>query len=128
LAQQGGRFVFVPEYLAEYRVHAQSATSAGLWSERLAERLLALPVRPEVEPFKRVFLGPLLVDAVGRCLRHGNAAGARTFLRNEYYPRPRWLRARGLVQLLCAHLPGGLGPAVYRCIYRFKTALRQGCD
>jgi glycosyltransferase involved in cell wall biosynthesis len=121
LAQEGGRFVFVPDYLAEYRVHPQSATSIGLWSERLAVRLLSIPVRPEIEPYKQKFMGPLLVDAISRCLLRGESELARNLLHSEYYPQERWRRISIMTQVVCAHLPAWLGVRVYRMIYRLKS-------
>jgi glycosyltransferase involved in cell wall biosynthesis len=120
LAQEGGRFVFTPEYLSEYRVHARSATSAGLRSEKLVEYLSAIPVSAEVEPHKREFMAGLLVDAVGRCLRLNEREQARQFLRHEYYPRLPSLTY--YVQEFCATLPGSLGSGAYHLVRRIKRA------
>jgi glycosyltransferase involved in cell wall biosynthesis len=87
LAQEGGRFFFTPEYLAEYRVHDQSATTAGLRGENLVKHLASIDVSDEVEPYKRKFMESLLVDSVSRSLKKGNRELARQFLRHEYYPR-----------------------------------------
>lgn len=149
MAEEGARFVFVPEYLAEYRTHSQSATSAGLRSELLAQRLIPLAVPPDVEKYKRQLLAPLLVNAVSRCLQQGNRELARRLLQSEYYPRPertvrgRLSRAgpqsaaeparreaveifrdalRTGVQELCARLPGSIGSPLYRMIRRVKSA------
>lgn len=130
LAEEGARFVFVPEYLAEYRSHPQSATSAGLMSERLAERLLQIRVAPGAEQYKRRFMAPLLVNAVSRCLQQGRREAARAFLGSEYYPRPLRrgagrVSARAavsfLVQGACAALPARLGCPAYRLVQRVKA-------
>jgi GT2 family glycosyltransferase len=131
LAREGARFVFVPEYLSEYRTHARSATSAGLLSERLARYLLAVPVAPEVEEYKRRLLAPMLADAVGRCLRRGEREQAREFLRSEYYPRPFGGASmrdalRGGAQRLCASLPAPVGCALYRAARRAKADMGAG--
>lgn len=131
LAREGARFVFVPVYLAEYRTHARSATSAGLLSERLARYLLPMRVAPEVEEHKRRLLAPMLVDAVGRCLRRGEREQAREFLRSEYYPRPFGGASvrdalRGGVQRLCASLPASIGCALYRAARRAKSDVASG--
>jgi glycosyltransferase involved in cell wall biosynthesis len=118
LAQEGGRFLFTPQYLSEYRVHARSATSAGLRSERLVKYLAAIPVSPEVEPHKRKFMAGLLVDAVGRCLRQNEREQARQFLRHDYYPRTHAIT--NYAQEFCAGLPGPLGCGVYRLMQRIK--------
>ena len=121
LAKQGSRFVFVPDYLSEYRVHSGSATAAGLWSERLAEYLLAIPASPETEPYKREYMAPLLVTAVNRYLERGEQAHARRLLASNYYPGPKWRHPRAVVQNICAALPARLGRpllSLSRSLYR----------
>ena len=146
LAQEGGSFVFSPEYLSEYRVHGKSETSAGLWSEKLAKYLLPISVPHEVEPYKREFMSPLLTNAVGRCLQQGDYRSAHAFIRSEYYPRLRWtgsIMSNGSTaqagdseggrskqvstrffivgaQKVCAALPAWLGCPAYRLLYRMK--------
>jgi glycosyltransferase involved in cell wall biosynthesis len=122
LAQGGGKFVFVPDYLAEYRTHAQSATTAGLWGERLAEYLLPLPAGPDAEPFKREFMAALLVGAVSHCLIAGDRDRALKFLRSGYYPA---LKApRTWVQSFCTRLPAPIGCSIYRALQRMKKTAR----
>ena len=124
LAQEGARFVFVPEYLAEYRVHPGSATGTGLRSEELAERLLPIQVTPELEPYKRDFLGPVLVNSVTRCLLRGERTRAGKFLASAYYPQPRWRHAAGLVQSVCLMLPSFVGRPLFTAAHRIKAALK----
>jgi glycosyltransferase involved in cell wall biosynthesis len=146
LAHEGARFIFVPEYLMEYRIHLGAETASGLWSEELVECLTSIEVKPEIEPYKRQFLIPMVVNAVSRCLQQGNMERARAFLRNRYYPRRRraWgngsayeplssgpaLEARNetghawrhvfgrLLQGFCANLPASVGSPVYRAVRR----------
>lgn len=128
LAQEGGSFAFVPDYLSEYRVHPGSATASGLWSERLAEYLLATSVSSNVEPYKRRFMGPLLVTAVNRCLERGEQQRARQFLASDYYPRPKWGHPHAVVQSLCASVPAALGRPLLRLsrsVYRMGSATRR---
>jgi glycosyltransferase involved in cell wall biosynthesis len=124
LAAAGGRFFFVPDYLAEYRDHAGSATGSGLRSEALAPYLAALDVPPAVEPLKRALLGPMLLDGVKRCLLRGDAARARTLASNPYFAASGARRAgNGRLQRLCLGLPGPLGCALYRGAYRARALL-----
>lgn len=106
LAQAGARFVYVPARLAEYRLHEAAATASGLWSDRLAARLLALPAgAPAAEAPKREFLASILPNAVSRALARGDTRSARAFLRCPYYPAG----SGGLAdraRRLCAVLPG----------------------
>jgi glycosyltransferase involved in cell wall biosynthesis len=150
LAQGGGRFVFVPDYLSEYRVHPGSETAAGLRGERLAEYLLEIPVAPNVEPYKREFMASLLINSVSRCLRHGEWGRARRLLGSEYYPglslartltaeyRPHFSRVepngrlrslryflRRSAQNICAGLPESVGRPAYRLLQSFDHRVRK---
>ena len=129
LAHEGARFIFLPQYLMEYRVHLGAATAGGLWSEELVECLSPLKVKPGVEPYKRQFLAPMVVNAASRCLQKGNMERARMFLQNEYYPRSqdangnRPLRhslGRAL-QSFCASLPAAVGSRIYRAVRRVSS-------
>lgn len=133
LAQEGARFVFVPDYLAEYRVHPGTETSSGLCSERLVECLLPIEVAPEVECYKRELLGPLLMNAVSRCLQRGERDRARKFVQSPYYPRqkPGGLNGHAVVdafehgmkfglQHLCTSLPAAIGCPTYRALQAAK--------
>jgi hypothetical protein len=123
LARSGGKFFFLADYLAEYRIHSQSATaSLGLTSERLLKYLIGIPVRPEIETLKIRFLEKLIVNAVSQSLLAGESANARKLLANEYYPNAERRRLRGVVQSVCAYLPRWLGPVVHKAIWRLKTA------
>jgi glycosyltransferase involved in cell wall biosynthesis len=151
LATEGARFIFLPDYLMEYRVHLGAETVSGLWSEQLVDCLTPFEVKPEVEPYKRQFLTPIVVNAVSRCLQRGNMEMARKFLRNEYYPRRRrtgtTAKERGarfapgsppeadrgaghelrhalgsLLQNFCANLPAAIGAPIYRGVRRVSLA------
>lgn len=135
--EEGVKFAFVPDYLVEYRTHLAATSTAGLCSERLVEYLLPVAVPPAVEPYKRHLLGPLMMNAVSRCLRRGERERARSFLRSRYYPahapiesNPRTTPQRlsdatehavklGL-QHLCASLPSAIGTPTYRAVWAAK--------
>lgn len=154
LAREGGGFVFAPEYLMEYRVHLGMETAGGLWSEQLVDCLTPLEVEPEVEPYKRQFLAPMVVNAVSRSLQRGNMEMARRFLENEYYPRRRRAGKQSagsgahvapgslgeidagadhelrralesFLQRLCANLPGAIGAPIYRAARRISLTTKR---
>jgi glycosyltransferase involved in cell wall biosynthesis len=149
LAREGWGFVFLPEYLMEYSVHLDTETAGGLWSEQLVDCLTPLEVKAEVEPYKRQFLAPMVVNAVSRSLQRGNMEMARRLLQNEYYPRGRRAGKQragsgaqvspalvgeigagaghevrraleSLVQSFCANLPGAIGAPIYRAARRIS--------
>jgi glycosyltransferase involved in cell wall biosynthesis len=129
LAAEGKRFVFVPEYLAEYRVHPHSETSGGLAGDRLIKYLDSIPVPDPVEPLKNHFIGGLLSCAVNKALKAGDVGDARAMMRHRYYPSLRSRPARVLAQRLLGSLPPlfakhGFGVAVgaHRVLRRaFRT-------
>lgn len=150
LAQEQGRFVFVSDYLCEYRVHPHSETAIGLRGERLAEYLLKIPVAADIEPYKREFMASLLINSVSRCLKHGEWRRARRLLNSEYYPgfkfgRPRHRPAiarrrshisnieskapgyflRRTAQGLCASLPESIGRPAYMLLQGFNFRFRK---
>jgi glycosyltransferase involved in cell wall biosynthesis len=122
LAAEGTGFAFVPEFLAEYRVHAQSATSGGLKSDRLAEYLMEIQVRPEVEKYKAALLAKMMVNAVSRCLVAGDRERARRLFLSNYYPSHERKRFRGLVQHLSIALPSSLGCSFYKTVWKLKSS------
>jgi glycosyltransferase involved in cell wall biosynthesis len=142
LAQEGAKFAFVRDYLVEYRVHIAATSSAGLCSEALVEYLLPLEVNPAVEPYKKKLLGPLMMNAVSRCLRQGQRERARKLLRSRYYPArtprdpavdspaKRFAEATehavkyGL-QHFCASLPTAIGSPTYRVVRAAKDWARS---
>jgi glycosyltransferase involved in cell wall biosynthesis len=124
LVNDGGKFTFCPDYLAEYRTHPDSGTSRGLTAELLARYLEPIPAPPESEPSKREFMGQLLINAVSRCLQRGAMEEARQFLRSQYYPDPHRRTCVGGIQVLCANLPPFASRNLYRLAIKLKSLLR----
>jgi len=116
LAQEGNRFIFVPEYLSEYRIHPNTATGSGLWIEHLVPYLLALPAHPEVEPYRQRSLGQFLVMAVGRCLNLNEFKKAEDFIRNPCYPSWKISTIRTVFQRICVALPRSWGRLLHRAV------------
>lgn len=121
LAAEGARFDHEPAYLAEFRSHGQSATSEGLFSERLVQHLEPIAVPPGVEETKRAFMGPLLRDGVDRLLRSGERARALELMRSRYYPRS-FSDPALVAQRLAARAPLGLGTQAYLLARRLNEA------
>ena len=126
LAREGGEFVFVPEYVTEYRFHADSSTGRGFNDFReLFENLEPLAVRPEIEPYKRKLLEVMAFKAVSKCLLAGELEHARRLLASEYYPAAARRNSKGLIMKLCAFLPGKIGHGTsYNVLYNIKNGRR----
>jgi glycosyltransferase involved in cell wall biosynthesis len=121
LAAEGREFVFVPEYLAEYRVHAQSETTAGLATERLVKYLDPIQVPPHAEGVKAHYMGLLLVSAVNRALHDGDVALAREAMRHRYYPT-----LRRQPSVVTAHrIIAALSPEMATHAHAFATGAKQ---
>ncbi len=122
IAQSGGSFYFLPEYLAEFRVHGQSATMSGLRIERLVKRLTPVAVSPEVAPFKQACLKMLVLDSVSQCLLGGDIQEAKLLLANPYYPSN--LSVRSLMQKACLAMPKPLAKDFYTAIHQLALRAR----
>jgi glycosyltransferase involved in cell wall biosynthesis len=117
-----GGFIFVPEFLSEYRWHKDSTTGRGFRSfGEVATRLAELPVRPEVEPYKRKLLERLTFAAVSQCLLYGEVLHARRLLASPYYPPVISSGAKGAIMKICGVLPSRLSSGVYRLLYAVKN-------
>lgn len=122
IAQAGGSFYFLPEYLAEFRVHGQSATMSGLRIERLVKRLTPVAVSPEVAPFKQECLKMLVLDSVTQCLLGGDVQEAKLLLANPYYPSN--LSVRSLMQKACLAMPKPLAKEFYTAMHQLALRTR----
>ncbi len=125
LAAEGQRFVFVPEYLAEYRVHPQSETSAGLAGDRLIKYLDPIAVPEPVEPLKRRFMNTVVASAVNKSLMAGDVEEARTLMRHRYYPSARERPGQVLVQRLLGSLPAPLARQAFAALTGARRSLRR---
>lgn len=88
IALDGGRYVYINEPLAYYRVHLQSATSSGLSIHKLLENVIAIQVPQSHEYLKHEFVSTKIKVAVNCCLREGNKKLAKQLLYSDYYPKP----------------------------------------
>jgi glycosyltransferase involved in cell wall biosynthesis len=120
LSLEGRHFVFVPEYLAEYRSHAKSETARGLTLDRLAEYLEAIEVPGDVEAAKRACLERVLAAGVGIRLRRGDIVGARRLCSSRYYPGG----LSSLVQRVSLGLPDPLAAGTYAALRRIGRLTR----
>ena len=124
LASEGARFIFVEDYLAEYRVHAESESARGLTLDRLAEHLERVEVSHDHEEAKREGLRPIMIAGVGIRLQRGDVQGARSLVSSRYYPSAS-ADARALMQRLLVKLPHGLIAHAYPSLRRIERSVRQ---
>ena len=108
LASDGHSFLHIKDYLFEYRVHPDSATSGGSIDEPALSLLEPIPVPPHVEPLKRRQLGEILLAMVSAALRSGDVERARALIGHHYYPSLRDEPAYVIAQRVLAMLPPGL--------------------
>lgn len=116
LAREQGEFIFIPDYVTEYRVHPDSTTGRQFINYReLVDLLTPLAVSEEVEPYKARLLGSIMISAIMTCLAAGQVNDARRFLQSRY------LYSKMFVTKLCAVLPGRLAATVYNAYCRIRN-------
>ena len=119
MAHSGGKFVFVPGYLAEYRYHPDQETAFGLRIDRLLLHLMSIPVSEEIEPYKREFITTSIVNATSWALREGLVEDARAFLSSRYYPGDgRFINY--WIPWACCNFPRPVGVTAFRCLDDIK--------
>ncbi len=124
MASEGAQFLFVDDYLAEYRVHAESESARGLTLDRLAEHLERVDVSKRDEPAKREGLSSILVAGVAIRLQRGDIQGARSLGSSPYYPRYT-ANARAGAQRLILALPDAVVARFYGPLRRLSRSIRQ---
>jgi glycosyltransferase involved in cell wall biosynthesis len=125
LAREGDKFLFVPEYVTEYRAHTNSTTGRGFINfKELFEYLEQLPVRSEIEPYKRKFLRMLAFRAASKALLTGDVECVRRLLASTYYPAGVPTGSKGFLIKASAALPGNLGAHAYSLLYAIRFGHR----
>ena len=117
LCLEANGFVFVPEYLAEYRTHVRSETARGLTLDRLAEYLEPIDVPADVEATKRQCMARLLAAGVAIRVDRGDLAGARRLVASRYYGAG----LTSIAQRLSLGLPDRLARPAYAAFCRLKN-------
>lgn len=121
LSREGGDFVFVPEYVTEYRFHSNSTTGRGFNNfKELFDDLERLTVRAEIEQYKRELLEMLAFQALRKGLCAGDATLVHSLLASSFCPRAVREGARGLAIKLSKTLPGTLGAQALSFVYSIK--------
>jgi glycosyltransferase involved in cell wall biosynthesis len=122
LANEGSSFVYVPEFLFEYRIHPGGWTQSNSLDEGLIDVLEPIPVPAHLESLKRDLMARVLLGSVNCALKAGNVPQARAMIRNAYYPSFREGAVRVLVQRALSRLPG----PVARSFFEILANTRRG--
>jgi glycosyltransferase involved in cell wall biosynthesis len=124
LVTEDARFLFVDEYLSEYRLHAGSETSSGLTIDRLANYLQHVAAASDAEPVKRRTLRTMVPSGVGIRLKAGDVPGARALFASDYYPRDA-TDPRILAQRLVLAMPDRLAAPAHRLARRVDQSIKK---
>lgn len=122
LARERGEFISIPQFVTEYRLHADSTTARQFVNyDELIDLLLPLQVSEDVEPYKARTIHRLILQAITRSLSTGDFHHARQLVHNQYFRpgSPPWRSAA--MTRLCAVLPRHLAAPAYK-FYRLWRA------
>ncbi|WP_028981497.1 glycosyltransferase family 2 protein [Sporocytophaga myxococcoides] len=97
--QLKGKFYFNPDYLAEYRVHPESATSSGLRVHLLFDLLKDFPVTKENYKSKWSFLNGLCSVSINLLLKNIERKKAFQLYTSIYYSWRNRMSLKGIAQL-----------------------------
>lgn len=124
LFQNRGVFQFHPGFLADYRYHTGSSTSAGLWSDKIAHKLISYPVSEHVEKLKQERIVRLLFNGVGRALHQGEWSSAKDLMKSPYYKLTGTLPGR-VLQRLSHQLGPKVGSLFYKGAFKIWKTLKR---
>lgn len=120
LSKEGGKFYFIPEYLVEYRIHPQSATSRGLKVQLLLKYLVPFEVSKKNEVYKMDFIRKLIGNAITLHIREGEIGEARKLYWSKYHPLSMKVKLRSIVQLICICFGPSWGSKLLNLFSRLK--------
>ena len=120
LAQKEKKFFYVPEFLLEFRVHSQSSTFSGLWTEKLVQRLIHFPVNETQLSLKNKMISSMVVNAVGRALLRGDERLAKDLIHSIYYKESAAGGLTHCIQWISLQMPFRIRKIFYRLICQFK--------
>lgn len=108
LYQQNCKFFFNADYLVEYRVHPQSATSSGLKVQNLIKYLIEIPVSSENFVFKYNFLSAITPAAVTNWIKENRKDEAWKIIFSKYYSLRNIISPKGIIKIFLLLLPSTL--------------------
>ncbi|UFH45649.1 glycosyltransferase [Flavobacterium galactosidilyticum] len=87
IALGGGKFIFVNEQLAFYRMHQGSATSSGLSIGQFLSNIMDIEIPEEYFSDKYKLIINAIVPGINNALSNGNVEVAKKLYNSEFYPR-----------------------------------------
>jgi glycosyltransferase involved in cell wall biosynthesis len=87
IAVSGGRFVFVDEQLASFRIHPGSATNAGLTTGRYISNIMDIEIPSEYNGLKSDLITKSIIPAINNSIKNGNKNLAIKLHKSQYYPK-----------------------------------------
>lgn len=116
VAINNGKFFYIKNQLAYYRLHNNSETSNGLATEELLKEIISVQVPAKYQLLKKNFIQKAIIPSVNKALIKGNYKLARFLLKSEYYPGKWHIK---LVQKIMSFLPAG----ILIPVFKFRKAI-----
>jgi len=110
IAASNGIFSYVNKRVANYRVHATSATSAGLRLHYMLRNIIPVEVASKYEKLKYELISQRIIPAINICIREGNMALGKYLIDSKYYPSDK--AHLKIIQRILLHCPTFIGKKV----------------
>lgn len=101
-------FYFTPKYLAEYRVHNQSATSMGLKVHKLFNYLVNIEVSKSNYAFKKEFLQTLSIVSINNFIKEKNVKMAKHIFNSDYYIYSNQFAIKKIIHKILLAMPSSV--------------------
>jgi glycosyltransferase involved in cell wall biosynthesis len=103
IAVAGGRFVYLNEQLASFRVHPESATNSGLTTGRYISNIMDIEVPSKYFNLKAALITRSIIPAINNAIKKGEKQMAIKLFHSQYYPKNK--RAYSISQKTLLILP-----------------------
>ncbi len=106
IAVAGGRFYYLSEQLASYRVHEGSETATGLTIGQYLANIIEIKVPEIYEQDKARLITNAIIPGINNALKCHNVAVAKKLIKSGYYPENNY-RTK-LIQHILIYLPNAV--------------------
>jgi glycosyltransferase involved in cell wall biosynthesis len=100
IAVAGGRFVYVNERLASFRIHPESATNSGLTTGRYISNIMDIEVPCKYDELKADLIQKSIIPAINNAIKRGEKQMAIKLFYSGYYPKNKIVYKRSQKMLL----------------------------
>jgi GT2 family glycosyltransferase len=112
IAISGGRFFYLNESLASFRIHSASATNSGLTIHKYLSNIMDINVPNEFIELKTNLVSNAIIPGINIAIKKGDVLTAKKLFYSTYYPKNK-IREK-IVQFIFLKLPNHISAFILK--------------